>query len=79
MPTDGIVLENPARYRGPVTLLMGAVNQPAFEGMIDQWGSYSDECRAIDAAEVVRIGSGHWPQFSAPERLGELLNAAIAR
>ncbi|MGH3689147.1 MAG: alpha/beta fold hydrolase [Microbacterium sp.] len=79
VPTDGIVLENPARYRVPVTLLMGDIDQPAFEGMIDQWGPYSDEYRAIDTVEVVRIGSGHWPQFSVPVRLGELLNAAIAR
>ena len=63
----------------PVTLLMGGLDQAAFEGMIDQWGAYAAEYRAIDDAEVVRIGSGHWPQFSVPERLAELLNAAIAR
>ncbi len=79
VPTDGIALDNPARYRVPVTLLMGGLDQPAFEAMIDQWGSYADEYRAIDDAEVIRIGSGHWPQFSVPERLGELLNSAIAR
>lgn len=79
VPTDGIALENPARYRVPVTLLMGGLDQASFEGMIDQWGTYTHEYRAIDDAEVVRIGSGHWPQFSVPERLGELLNAAIAR
>ncbi|MFK0241713.1 alpha/beta fold hydrolase [Microbacterium sp. NPDC090281] len=79
VPTDGIALDNPARYRVPVTLLMGDLDQPAFEAMIDQWGSYADEYRAIDDAEVIRIGSGHWPQFSVPERLGELLNSAIAR
>lgn len=47
--------------------------------MIDQWGPYAEEYRAIADAEVVRIGSAHWPQFSVPQRLGELLNAAIAR
>ena len=79
VPTDGIALANPARYRVPVTLLMGGLDQSTFEGMIDQWGPYADEYRAIEDSEVVRIGSGHWPQFSVPERLGELLNAAIAR
>ncbi|MFJ6531206.1 alpha/beta fold hydrolase [Microbacterium sp. NPDC091662] len=79
VPTDGIALENPSRHRVPVTLLMGGLDQGAFEGMIGQWGAYGDEYRAIDDAEVVRIGSGHWPQFSAPERLGELLSAVIAR
>ena len=28
---------------------------------------------------VVRLGTGHWPQFSQPERLGEALVAAIQR
>ena len=79
VPTDGIELSNPDRFRVPVTLLMGGLDQQTFEGMIDQWGPYAEEYRAIDDAEVVRIGSAHWPQFSVPERLGELLNAAIAR
>lgn len=79
VPTDAITLSNPARYRVPATLLMGGLDQAAFEEMIDQWGPYADEFHAIEDAEVVRIGSAHWPQFSVPERLGELLNAAIAR
>ena len=79
VPTDGIELSNPDRFRVPVTLLMGGLDQQTFEGMIDQWGPYAEEYRAIDDAEVVRIGSAHWPQFSVPQRLGELLNAAIAR
>ena len=79
VPTDGITLNNPDRFRVPVTLLMGGLDQPTFEGMIDQWGPYAEEYHAIDDAEVVRIGSAHWPQFTVPQRLGELLNAAIAR
>ncbi|PRB15546.1 alpha/beta fold hydrolase [Microbacterium sp. MYb62] len=79
VPTDGIALENPARHRVPVTLLMGGLDQQTFEGMIDQWGAYADEYRAIRDAEVVRIGSGHWPQFSVPERLAALVDAAITR
>jgi pimeloyl-ACP methyl ester carboxylesterase len=79
VPTDGIVLENAERYRVPVTLLMGGLDQPTFDGMIDQWGPYADEYRAIEDAEIVRIGSGHWPQFSTPARLGELIVAAVTR
>ena len=79
VPTDEIVLSDSARHRVPVTLLMGGLDQEAFEGMIDQWGPYADEYRAIDDAEVVKIGSGHWPQFSVPERLAELIVAAVVR
>ncbi len=79
VPTDGITLGDTARYRVPVTLLMGGLDQQGFEEAIVQWGTYADEYRAIDDREVVRIGSGHWPQFSVPERLGELLVAAVDR
>ncbi|MBT2486105.1 MULTISPECIES: alpha/beta fold hydrolase [unclassified Microbacterium] len=79
VPTDSIVLNDAERYAVPATLLMGGLDQPTFVGMIDQWGPYAEEFRSIADTEVVKIGSGHWPQFSVPEKLGELINAAIAR
>lgn len=80
VPTDPIRLSDEgARYGVPATLLMGGLEQEAFEAMLAQWGAYADEYHAIDDAEVVRIGSGHWPQFSVPERLAELIDAAISR
>ena len=79
VPTDPIALSADARYRVPATLLMGGLDQETLESLLEQWGPYAEEYRAIDDAEVVRIGSAHWPQFSVPERLGALLNAAIAR
>lgn len=79
VPTDELALNDPARHRIPVTLLMGGLDQAAFDEVISQWGPYAEEYRAIDDAEVVRIGSGHWPQFSVPERLSELLVRAIDR
>lgn len=79
VPTDELALRDPARHRVPVSLLMGGLDQTSFDEVISQWGPYATEYRAIDDAEVVRIGSGHWPQFSMPERLGELLVRAIDR
>ncbi len=77
VPSDPIVLHG-GRHRVPVTLLMGGLDQAAFEAEIDGWGPYGEEYRAIADASVVRIGSGHWPQFSAPGRLAELILAAVA-
>lgn len=79
VPTDPIALENRARYDVPVTLLMGGLDQDAFTAEIDQWEPFAAEFHAISDAEVVRIGSAHWPQFSVPSRLTELLIAAVAR
>ena len=58
---------------------MGGLDQETLESELEQWGPYAEEFRAIDDAEVVRIGSGHWPQFSVPNRLAALLDAAITR
>ncbi|WP_251440172.1 MULTISPECIES: alpha/beta fold hydrolase [unclassified Microbacterium] len=76
VPTDPIPLADGRRYDVPVTLLMGSPTQDELESFLGQWESYWEEYRSIKDAEVVRIGSGHWPQFSAPERLAELLVAA---
>lgn len=77
VPTDPIRLTGSARHQVPVTLLMGSLDQDEFEAQIDQWGPYGEEYRAIDDATVVKIGSGHWPQFTQPARLAELINASV--
>lgn len=79
VPADPIVLADDARHRVPVTLLMGGFDHETLESELQNWGPYADEFRAIEDVEVVRIGSGHWPQFSTPQRLAELMLAAIAR
>lgn len=77
VPTDPISLHDERRYAVPVTLLMGSVERPEFEEALAHWGPYKDEYEALDDVEVIRIGSGHWPQFSVPDRLAELLAAAV--
>ncbi|WP_295011111.1 alpha/beta fold hydrolase [uncultured Microbacterium sp.] len=77
VPTDPIALVDERRYHVPVTMLMGALEQEQLEGYLEQWGAYGDEYRRIDDVEVVKLGSGHWPQFSVPDRLAELLVSAI--
>ncbi|MFJ4996787.1 alpha/beta fold hydrolase [Microbacterium sp. NPDC088619] len=79
VPTDEIVLGPGARHSVPVTLLMGAMDRETLDSELEQWSPYADEFRAIADAEVVRIGSGHWPQFSVPSRLADLMDAAISR
>lgn len=79
VPTDALDLEGDERFRVPVTLLMGAMDRDAFEAVIDEWGAYGREYRAIESTEVVRLGTGHWPQFSAPARLAAEIVRAIDR
>lgn len=77
VPTDPIALTNEARFDVPVTLLMGGVDEPTFRGMVGNWGPYGDEFGAIKNAEVVKLDTAHWPQFTQPERLANaILKAA---
>ncbi|MEJ1921284.1 MULTISPECIES: alpha/beta hydrolase [unclassified Microbacterium] len=75
VPTDPIQLSG-ARHTVPVTMLMGGMSAEELESELDQWGSYGDEYRALRDVTVTKVGSGHWPQFSQPARLGELIAAA---
>lgn len=77
VPTDAVVLDGTARRGVPVTILSGGMDDAAFRAAIAQWGPYAAEFEAIADAEVVSLGSGHWPQFSQPENLSRELVAAI--
>jgi pimeloyl-ACP methyl ester carboxylesterase len=77
VPTDPLALTDERRHRIPVTLLMGSLDEETLEGMLAEWGAYADEYTAIDDRTVVKLGTAHWPQFSAPERLSAALVAAI--
>ncbi|WP_447949692.1 alpha/beta fold hydrolase [Microbacterium aurum] len=77
--TDAIALTDDRRYAVPVTVLSGHRDDAEFRRFLAQWGPFADEFTAIADTEVVRPGTGHWPQFSQPERLGEALVAAIQR
>jgi pimeloyl-ACP methyl ester carboxylesterase len=77
VPTDPLTLDGNARHEVPATLLMGAMDEPTFRAAVAQWGPYGEEFGAIADAEVVRLGTAHWPQFTQPGRLGEAIVAAI--
>ncbi|WP_067202749.1 alpha/beta fold hydrolase [Microbacterium sp. XT11] len=79
VPADPIELSDTARHRVPVTLLMGSMDRDELEKELENWGPFAHEFHAIADAEVARIGSGHWPQFSAPQRLAQLIDEAVRR
>lgn len=79
VPTDELALVDERRFSVPVTLLMGGLDEPTFRQLVSTWGPYGDEFGAIADAEVVRLDTAHWPQFTQPQRLGEAIVAAIVR
>lgn len=79
VPTDPIALGDDRRYRVPVTVLSGALDDAAFRGFVAEWGPYAAEFDAIENTEIVTLDTGHWPQFSQPRRLAEAIVAAARR
>lgn len=79
VPTDGVTLSDPRRFSVPVTVLSGSMDDAEFRGAISEWGPYGEEFQAIADTEVVRLGTGHWPQFSQPERLAAAILDALPR
>ena len=77
-PTSPVTLDDDRRFGVPVTLLMGSLDEAALRAELARWGPYAEELAAIDDATVVRLGTGHWPQFSAPAALARALVEAFA-
>lgn len=79
VPTDPVALHSERRHEVPVTVLSGAFDDEAFREFLAQWGPYAEEFDAITDTEIVRLGTGHWPQFSQPEVLADAIVTAITR
>ncbi len=77
VPTDPLVLGDDRRHQVPVTLLMGGMSEAELRGMLAQWAPWAQAFDAIDDAEVVKLGTGHWPQFSKPDALAQAILAAV--
>ncbi|GAA3020808.1 alpha/beta fold hydrolase [Microbacterium dextranolyticum] len=79
VPTDALALRDERRHRVPVTVLSGSLDDAAFRSVLSSWPAFEQEFRAVDDSEVVVLGTGHWPQFSQPERLGAAIVSAVLR
>ena len=55
------------------------MDEDEFRSAVSQWGPFGDEFSAIESAEVVRLGSGHWPQFSQPAQVAQAILDAVDR
>lgn len=77
VPTDPLLLRNDARHQVPVTVLAGGLDAESFTAMLSEWPSSAAEFSAIADAHVVKLGTGHWPQFSKPTELAAAMVEAL--
>lgn len=77
VPTSPITLTDERRFAIPVTILSGQLDAESLHRVLADWGAYAEEVDCIESVEVVTLDSGHWPQFSQPQKLAETLAAAV--
>lgn len=79
VPTDPIQLGDERRRLIPVTMLTGTVPAAEIRGYIDAAPDWAAELAALKDLTIVELHSGHWPQFSQPERLSAAIVSAVDR
>ena len=77
VPTSALTLADERRYGIPVTILSGRLDTDGFTRMLAAWPPFAREAERLRDVRVVHLDSGHWPQFSQPERFAERLVAAV--
>jgi len=77
VPTSPITLTDERRFAIPVTILSGQLDAESLRRVLADWAAYAEEVDRIESVEVVTLDSGHWPQFSQPQKFAETLAAAV--
>lgn len=79
VPTDPLRLSDERRRGIPATMLAGAFPADEVRRVIEAGPEWASELVALKNLDIVDLGSGHWPQFSVPERLSDAILAAVDR
>ncbi|WP_345802434.1 alpha/beta hydrolase [Microbacterium sp. AZCO] len=79
VPTDPLAIGDERRHAIPVTVLSGGADEEELRAQLAEWGPWAEEFESIQDAEVVKLGTGHWPQFSKPDELARAIEAAVRR
>ncbi|GAA3660513.1 alpha/beta fold hydrolase [Microbacterium marinilacus] len=77
VPTDPLRLRDERRFDIPATMLSGAQDEAGVRAMLAQWPTWHENVERIRSFDVVRLGTGHWPQFSSPESLSAVLRRVV--
>ena len=77
--TDVLSLTDPRRYDIPVTVICPEFSAEQLRSWITDGEDAVAEFGKIQDVSFVGLPTGHWPQFSRPAELAELINAEAAR
>lgn len=70
-------LSDERRYDVPITIITCEFTSDEMRKMIESDHPYTREVAKVRNVEMVDLPTGHWPQFSEPEKLADLLVSAV--
>jgi pimeloyl-ACP methyl ester carboxylesterase len=74
---DETVAAGAGRYAVPVTIITTTFTREEIDAYIAAGEDYFAEVPKITDVTIVELPTGHWPQFTAPELLAEIIRDAI--
>lgn len=77
--SDEQVLHDVRRYDVPVTVIACEVSSDMMRQWIAAGHPYVAELASIKDYELIDLPTGHWPQFTRPKELGEIILAAVQK
>ena len=74
---DPQILSNEARYAVPVTLITTTFTREQIDSYTAAGEDYFAELPKMQDVTIIELPTSHWPQFTKPEQLAEVLRDAI--
>ena len=74
---DAQVLSDEARFNVPITLISTTFTREEIDQYVAAGEDYFSELPRIKDVTIVELPTSHWPQFTKPEQLAEVLRDAI--
>lgn len=71
------VLSDPRRYDVPVTVITSEMSEETLRELIAAKHPYVAELASVKDYEIVELRTGHWPMFTKPAELAQLIVAAL--
>ena len=70
-------LSDERRYDVPVTVISCEFPSAVIQELIEQGHDYVQELAKIRDVEYIDLATGHWPQFTRPDELGQAILASL--
>ncbi|HEY3485480.1 MAG TPA: alpha/beta hydrolase [Ilumatobacteraceae bacterium] len=76
---DAQELHDERRYDVPATVICCEFSADQLRGWVADGNPFVSELAAMHDVEYIDLPTGHWPQFTKPDELGDAIVAAIGR